>query len=52
MVWGGFDLVYRTNEHATLRRMADRTDCTVAPVTVATVEVTRVYQLFRVRPCP
>jgi hypothetical protein len=52
MVWGGFDLVYRTNEHATLRRMADRTDCTVAPVTIATVEVTRVYQLFRVQPCP
>jgi hypothetical protein len=52
MVWGGFDLVYRTNEHALLKRMAADPRCAGAPVRVDTVRVTRPYDLFRIRPCP
>lgn len=53
MVWGGFDLVYRTNEHALLRRMAagERVSCGGIPVTVETVKVTRPYELFRIGRC-
>lgn len=52
MVWGGFDLVYRTNEHALLRRMAAHPGCTGAPVRVELARVTRPYDLFRISPCP
>jgi hypothetical protein len=51
MVWGGFDLVYRTNEHTLLRRMAAGPPCHGAPVAVETARVTRAYDLFRIRAC-
>jgi hypothetical protein len=51
MLWRGFDGVYHTNEHAVLRRMASQEGCTAAPVAITTVQVTRSYDLFRVRQC-
>lgn len=53
MVWGGFDLVYRTNEHALLRRMAAGPRCADgSPVSVEVARVNRPYDVFRIQPCP